>query len=225
MEIKKHLHVDLSKKRHTFLLTGFLFATALTLASFEFSSSFEPIEPTYDLPIEIVAIEYTPISVIPEKKQEKLELPKVMKKSPIIEIVPDDKVIPENLTTDDLPPVENIPDAKPIEVAVPATVTWAETMPMFMTGEEDLFAYLGDNINYPVKAFEANITGTVYVSFVVNEFGAVTNVELLKGIGGGCDEEALRVVKGLPNWKPGAQGGMPVRVKYTLPVKFSLKNN
>lgn len=224
METKKHAHADLSKKRHTFLLAGFVFATACTLASFEFRTEREPIaHDDWEIPMEVVEVDYMPISVIPEKKSEKIELPKVQKKSPIIDIVPDHVDIPEDYSLNDLPPIEDIPEAKPTEAPVPPTVNYAEVMPVFMAGEKDLFLYLADHVNYPIPAIEAHIQGVVYVSFVVNEHGKVTNVELLKGIGGGCDEEALRVIEQMPNWHPGLQGGMPVRVKFTLPVKFILK--
>ena len=72
-------------------------------------------------------------------------------------------------------------------------------------------------------AKEAGIQGRVFVTFVVMETGKIANVKLLRGIGGGCDEEAIRVVKGMPSWKPGKQRGKPVRVQYNLPIKFTLQ--
>ena len=69
-----------------------------------------------------------------------------------------------------------------------------------------------------------NIEGLVLVSFVVEKDGNISNASVLRGIGGGCDEEALRVVARMPAWKPGQQGGKPVRVRYTLPMRFKLVN-
>jgi protein TonB len=72
-------------------------------------------------------------------------------------------------------------------------------------------------------AKESGIQGTVYVTFVVEKDGSITDVRVLRGIGGGCDEEAVRVVKNSPKWSPGKQRGKPVRVQYNLPVKFILQ--
>jgi protein TonB len=87
----------------------------------------------------------------------------------------------------------------------------------------DLIKYLSKHIRYPERASESSISGTVYISFIIDEVGNVTNVKLLRGIGGGCDEEALDVVKKMPAWKPGRnEANEPVRVMYNLPVKFTL---
>jgi protein TonB len=101
--------------------------------------------------------------------------------------------------------------------------TIVEQMPEFPGGEEKLFEYLGKNIKYPAMARENGITGTVYVTFVVEGNGKITDVKKLRGIGGGCDEEAIRVVKSMPEWKPGKQNGKSVRVQYNLPIKFTLR--
>jgi len=87
----------------------------------------------------------------------------------------------------------------------------------------DLYAFLYGEIKYPFEAKELGIQGKVYVSFIVETDGSVSTVELLRGIGGGCDEEAIRVVKMMPKWSPGKQGGVAVRVKFSLPVKFTLQ--
>ena len=71
-------------------------------------------------------------------------------------------------------------------------------------------------------ARESSIQGTVYATFVVERDGSVTDVRVLRGIGGGCDEEALRVIKAMPRWTPGKQRGKPVRVQFTMPIKFTL---
>jgi len=100
-----------------------------------------------------------------------------------------------------------------------------EKMPQFPGGEEALIEYLVNNIRYPKEAKESNIQGTVYLSFVIEIDGTVTNVKVLRGIGGGCDEEAVRVIEGMPKWTPGYQRGKPVRVQYNLPIKFVLQDD
>ena len=98
-----------------------------------------------------------------------------------------------------------------------------EQQPEFEGGMQALMAHLGENIRYPMAAQKANATGRVFVSFVVTKKGDIADVTILKGIGFGCDEEAIRVVSRMPNWKPGSQSGIPVNVRYNLPINFQLK--
>ena len=104
-----------------------------------------------------------------------------------------------------------------------AIVAISEVMPEFPGGEEALFAYLSQNINYPTEAKDAKLEGRVYVTFVIEKDGQVSNAKILRDIGGGCGEEAIRVVKSMPKWKPGTQNGQPVRVQFNLPVSFQLQ--
>jgi periplasmic protein TonB len=99
----------------------------------------------------------------------------------------------------------------------------AQTMPEFPGGIEALRAFLAKNIDFPETASERKIEGTVYVYFVVEKDGSVSNVKTLRGVGAGCDEEAERVIRKLPKWKPGEQQGKRVRVSFTIPVIFDLK--
>jgi periplasmic protein TonB len=100
--------------------------------------------------------------------------------------------------------------------------TIVENMPEFSGGDAAMLNFIKDNIVYPDKAKENKIQGRVYVNFVVDEAGRVTSAKILRGIGGGCDEEALRVVNMMPLWKPGMQNGKTVKVVYNLPITFSL---
>lgn len=98
--------------------------------------------------------------------------------------------------------------------------TFVEQMPTF---DGDLIGYLAAHVRYPEVAREAGIEGRVVVEFVVNEQGAITNARVAQGIGGGCDEEALRVVSAMPAWKPGRQNGTAVKVLFNVAVKFVLQ--
>lgn len=98
----------------------------------------------------------------------------------------------------------------------------AEQMPAYPGGNEALFAYMGENIKYPKTAEADSVTGTVFVRFVVNAKGEVTNAEVIKSVDPRLDEVALKTVKDMPNWKPGMNGGEPVSVKMTLPIRFQL---
>jgi TonB family protein len=97
-----------------------------------------------------------------------------------------------------------------------------ENPPMPPGGFEGWTAYLSQNLSYPEKAKKEGIEGTVYVSFVVEVDGSIQGVELLRGIGGGCDEEALRVVRNAPDWEPGRQKDQTVNVRMRVPIKFKL---
>lgn len=97
-----------------------------------------------------------------------------------------------------------------------------DDMPSFPGGETKLMEYVGKNLKYPQEAREKGVQGRVFVGFVVEPDGSISDVKLLRGIGGGCDEEAIRVVKSFPKWKPGKHQGKFVRVSYMLPVNFKL---
>lgn len=97
-----------------------------------------------------------------------------------------------------------------------------EVLPEFAGGMAGWGKYLQKNLKYPPIARENNITGRVIMSFVVEKNGQLTDIKVLRGIGGGCDEEAIRVLKNAPAWKPGIQNGRPVRVAYTMPIFFQL---
>ena len=86
-----------------------------------------------------------------------------------------------------------------------------------------MMEYVAKNVVYPKEAQEKGISGRVFVGFVVEKDGSIGEVKLLRGIGGGCDEEAIRVIKGMPKWKPGKMKGEAVRVSYQMPINFKLQ--
>jgi len=102
--------------------------------------------------------------------------------------------------------------------------TKVDTYPKFPGGEEKRVKFISKNLQYPIEAQEKNIMGTVYVSFIVEHDGKISNVKLYKGIGGGCDQEAVRVIKLMPNWVPAKVGKNPVRVQMIMPIRFYIKD-
>ena len=111
-----------------------------------------------------------------------------------------------------------------VEESKKEVFTIVEEMPSFPGGDsERMGKFLADNIQYPQQATENGIQGTVYVSFVVDSKGNITDAKILRGIGGGCDEEALRVVKMMPKWHAGKQNGKQVRVLFNMPIYFKLQ--
>lgn len=101
--------------------------------------------------------------------------------------------------------------------------TYVEEAPSFPGGEIARMQFLRNNIKYPQPALQSKIQGKVYISFIVEKNGTLSNIKVLQGIGGGCDEEALRVTKLMPRWKPGKTQGREVRVVITMPVVFVLQ--
>ncbi len=95
-------------------------------------------------------------------------------------------------------------------------------MPKYPGGETALRTFLAENLKYPEEAKVKKLSGKVYVSFILDETGKVTNAKVVKGVDPLLDKEALRVVNLLPQWEPGKDEGKPVKVSYTIPVKFSL---
>jgi protein TonB len=224
MEAKKSPKADLEKKRVFFIQIGLIVALAVVLFAFEWKS--------YDKSESSLgqrAIDNTPEEIIPITKQEvKPPPPKPPPQTTILNIVEDDVEIDDDIEIDaeadeNTEMQEYIPvDDDEEEVQEMEIFTVVEDAPGFPGGDEARIKYLQNNIKYPQMARESGIQGTVYVTFVVERDGKVTNVQILRGIGGGCDEEAIRVIKNMPRWNPGKQRGKPVRVQFNMPIVFKL---
>ena len=106
----------------------------------------------------------------------------------------------------------------------PGVYIVVEQMPEFPGGDKEFHQFIADNVKYPAEAKEKGIRGIVYVNFIVEPDGSISDIRVLRGIGGGCDEEAVRVVEYMPKFKPGIQNGEAVRVSYTVPVIFRLED-
>ncbi len=113
------------------------------------------------------------------------------------------------------PPV----DEKPVVEEIFDVV---EEAPEPMGGMQALYDYLGKEVKYPQMAMDNNIQGKVYVQFVVEKDGSINDVNVVKGVHNTLDKEATRVVKAMPKWKPGKQRGKAVRVRYTIPINFTI---
>lgn len=111
---------------------------------------------------------------------------------------------------------------KSIENHEESAVTFAEVMPSYVGGEAELFSFINQNVHYPDIAMKAGVEGKVLVEFVIEKDGSLSHIEVVKSVGGGCDEEALRVCRLMKAWNPGLQNGRPVRVKVVIPFQFRL---
>jgi periplasmic protein TonB len=97
-----------------------------------------------------------------------------------------------------------------------------EVMPAYPGGQEALLEFLGENVKYPKNAAKNKIQGKVFVNFIVDETGAVTNAKIVRGVDPDLDKEALRVINLLEKWTPGKNKGKAVKVKFTIPINFAL---
>jgi TonB family protein len=113
------------------------------------------------------------------------------------------------------PPTSKSTQEEPVYTSV-------DNFPQFPGGDEARVRYIAGKISYPKEALDKGIQGTVYVSFIIEKDGSISTVKALKGIGGGCNEEAVRVVREMPKWKPGKQNGKLARVQFTIPIQFKL---
>lgn len=132
-----------------------------------------------------------------------------------------DVEVTENMAVEDVVYEDLVmePEEEKVEEIFQVVETWPEPE----GGMAAFYQYVGDNMKYPEMARRLNVSGVVFVQFVVEKDGSITDVKVVKGIGAGCDEEATRVVSEAPAWKPGKQRGMPVRVYRTVPIRFILK--
>jgi protein TonB len=220
MEARKNPEADLEGRKASFMLIGLLTALAITLIAFEWTAFEKEVDGFGALEMDLLEEEIIPPSATPPPPPPPPPAPTTM-----LEIVDDEEEIEEMEVED-----QEIKEDTEVEIVQREEVveeeqifTIVEEMPTFPGGEAELFKYLGKNIKYPQMATDAGISGVVYVTFVVGKDGKITDVKVLRGIGGGCDEEAVRVVKSMPPWKPGKQRGKPVTVQYNLPIRFTLR--
>ncbi len=122
------------------------------------------------------------------------------------------------------PPVADAPNSEARYEGRLFDLGTVQVAPEYPGGQKALAKYLGSQLRYPVLARENNIQGKVYIGFIVEKNGSLTDFKIIKGIGGGCDEEAIRVLKSSPPWKPGMVDGKPVRTSYTQPIIYQLAN-
>ncbi|WP_254413171.1 M56 family metallopeptidase [Dyadobacter diqingensis] len=116
-------------------------------------------------------------------------------------------------------------EKKPVDLTGKKIYTVVEEQPNFPGGVKAMYKFLGDHIEYPKAAADANVQGRVFLSFVVTETGEMTDITVLKGIGFGCDAEAVRVLSAFPKWEPAKQNGVPVNARYNLPINFQLEES
>jgi len=216
MEPKKNPKVNLERKRGLFLQIGLVIALLVVIGAFEYKT-YEKI--AYNLGN--LNLDDLEEEIIPITKQEIKPPPPPPPPPEIIEIVEDDVEIEDEIEIEDTESDED-EEIEIIEEDDDEFFMVVENMPIFPGGDLGLMKYIQKHVKYPPIAKEYNITGKVYVSFIVDKSGSVTNVKIVRGVDKNLDAEALRVVKSLPKYKPGKQRGKSVRVMFTIPINFTL---
>jgi periplasmic protein TonB len=227
MEEKKSPKADLESKRSVFLMLGLVVALGLTLAAFEYRAAPTKTDSLGQLQMQDIEEEIIPITREPEVQPPPPPPPQVVE---VLNIVDDEVEIDDDLEIDTEVTADMIIDVAPVvqtrkEVEEEDTQVFfiVEDMPEFPGGELALRQFIANSIKYPVIAQENGIQGRVYVTFVVDADGSVSEPRIARGVDPSLDKEALRVVGMLPRWKPGRQRGKPVRVSYTVPINFQLQ--
>lgn len=223
MEAKKTEKADLTKKTSLFFSIGLLVTMALVFMAFEWRDYEDSL---VDLQGKNTNI-FEEMLEVPPTEQPPPPAP-IIQQPQIVE-VPDEEEIKEDLNlkfdvevTEEtvveeviVAPVEEKEDVDQIFSVVEESAEPKGGMPAF-------YKYVGEKIKYPAQARRMGVEGRVFVEFVVNRDGSIVDVKSIKGIGAGCDEEAVRIVQSAPAWKPGKQRGKPVRQKMVIPIIFKL---
>lgn len=225
MDVKKSPKATLEDKKMLFLLMGFVMVLSLLYIGLEWTNSevkvYEVANSDFLLEDEIEI----------QTTQEELPPPPP---PPVPEVIEELNIVEDNVKTETIK-IETEDNKDKIVISAPVAAPKVveeddqvifqvvETMPTFPGGDQALFKFLSDNIRYPVIAQENGIQGRVICQFVVNRDGSIVDVEVVRSVDPSLDCEAIRVIRLMPNWKPGMQRGKAVRVKYTLPVNFRLQ--
>ncbi|WP_258102617.1 energy transducer TonB [Marinoscillum sp. MHG1-6] len=228
MELKKNKSVDLERRSPLHFFIGLVIAMSLVLVAFEWKSEIDPLEigpplDPYEEPY------YPPITKIkPPEAPKPVEKPKIdiPKPSPTPNFTESETPEPKDTKSVDVEPVDIIGDP-PIFAGPPVEEPdfyegIVESKPEFSGGMPAFYEYIAQNLKYPRKAINQDVQGKVFIRFVIDTTGAITNIEVVKGIGFGCDEAAKAVLQNAPKFKPAKQRGRPVRFRQTIPINFRL---
>ena len=220
MELRKYPEKDLRKKSGLFFNIGLLLSLLLVVSAFEFRATDNTSD--LDLMAGTEELEWTPpiTKIIPPKPPKKLAT-FVESVEEIEEDTPIDVVIDmDELGDIEIPEVDIVDH---VEEVAPEFHDYVEEMPSFPGGITEFYKFVNKNMKYPRRANNLGIDGKVFVQFVIDKEGNITDVKAIKGVGAGLDEEAVRVLGKSPNWKPGRQGGKRVNVRMVIPIIFKLK--
>jgi protein TonB len=219
MEKRKNPQIDIKKYSGLFFQIGLLSALLITVSAFEWES------PMKDPEIDITKTEPGEIPfILPTEHEEKKKPPKPKKIA--INVVETKEEPDIDIKVFDMgDPIVDIPEVLPepeVEIADVVEV-YVKHMPEPKEGMTAFLQYISKNVKYTRKARDLGIEGKVFVQFVVDKEGNLTEIEIVRGVGAGLDEEALRAMQNAPAWNPGRQGGRRVKVRMIIPISFQLQ--
>ena len=228
MEAKKSDKANLEKTKTMFTLLGLVISISIVILAFEWKS-YDEKEEAMQLTQVVQEVEEMVIQTRQEETPPPPEEPQQAETTEF-EIVDDDQELKNEFSIETF---ENTGNAEVVipKVEVVEEVVEEEEQTIFIVVEEsasfpggiqEMMNFIKNNLKYPQQARETGTQGKVFVSFVVEKDGSLTDVKVLRDIGSGCGEEAVRVVKSMPKWKPAKQRGKPVRMQFNLPVAFTL---
>lgn len=220
METKKHPKADIRDKRHLFFNIGLSISLLMAIFAFEYESPVTNFDVDWRTAKDIFDEPPIPITTITPPPPPKIINPVFIKVEDDIE--PEEFTsIPDNeINTTEL--IANLTIEEPKTEAVEDTFYIVEQMPKYPGGIKAFYKNFAKNIHYPKRAKKMSIEGRVILSFIIDKDGSLTNIKVVRGIGAGCNEEAIRVLKKMPNWQPGKQRGKPVKVQMSIPITFKL---
>ena len=228
MEAKKSLRANLEKGKSISFMMGAIVALSVIFTGFEWGEKEINVVESYGKNINTEPPEEVVITY-PEPEPPEPPKPEIIV-SPVVIVVVDDSVNVEPLT---IAPTEGGPDLyQPVfrpavveekEEPIIEDIFSLDVMPEFPGGNSSLLKWIAENVKYPTVAIENGIDGLVSCSFVVNVDGTITDVKILRSRDALLDKEAVRVIKQMPNWKPGVMQGRNMRVRYSVPVRFKLQ--
>jgi protein TonB len=228
MEPKKSQKADLEKKKGLFLEIGFVVALGVVLLAFEWTSRPEKVKGFTKQDSEDVVQESVPVTRQQQQKQP--PPPPPPKTTEVINIVDNDVEIEDELVLEETEADQETQvqidmfEEEEEEESEAQIFMKVEDMPQFRGGGVSKFRnYIQKNLTYPTIAAENGIEGTVYVKFVIDKDGSISNVTVLRGVDPALDEEAVKTIQTAPEWEPGKQRGKPVRVQFTIPIVFRLQ--
>lgn len=229
MEIKKNDDVNLEKRKGIFFQLGLVIVLSLCLIAFEWTTGEKGPNEFADLGEEVLEEELIPITEMEQQQPE--TPPEIPQVTEIFEIVEDDVSIENEIifaddetNFDDEVQMYDFELGEEEEEEEEEIFVVVEDMPTFRGGDVNKFReWVQKRVKYPQIAAENGIQGKVYIMFVVEPDGSVSNVSVMRGVDPALDEEAVKVVESSPSWSPGRQRGAPVRVRFSITVNFQLQ--
>ena len=226
IEPKKTAKADLDRQRPLFFSIGLLLSMSIVILGFKYKQyDNTSVEVEQKKAVQIEELVEVPPTKMPPPPQQILQQPTIVE-------VPDEKEVEEELNIEFDMEITEATKVQEITIAEPVVEEHEDADEIFLVveqtavptgGMEAFYKFINERIKYPAQARRQGIEGRVFVEFVVDKNGNLSDVHAVKGIGAGCDEEAIRIIQSSPQWVPAKQRGKAVRQRMVLPITFKLQ--